>query len=303
VDREVVALKQQLDVAIARVAVRQGGHITRRQLIGLGATRHAIGRRLRAGTRIQVHRGVYAVGNLPTNRQDAAAGALLACGPNAVLSHSSAGALWGMLRQWTLPIEVTVADDRRRPAVRIHISRALAQADVRRKHGLRATSPARTVADLAPRLPPRRLGRVVNDARLARLLTQSELRDLVDRLPANHAGIASLLPLVAEVRGPTRSELEDAFQAFLGAHGLPQPVVNATIAGHEVDAYFEAERVIVELDGFEVHRTRAQFERDRARDARILAATGIPTVRLTHARLMGHPAREAALLREILSAR
>ncbi len=67
--------------------------------------------------------------------------------------------------------------------------------------------------------------------------------------------------------GPTRSPLEDHFPAFARAAGLPPYRVNARIAGFEVDIVFDAERLIVELDGWAFHRDHAQFTGDRARDA------------------------------------
>ena len=72
--------------------------------------------------------------------------------------------------------------------------------------------------------------------------------------------------------------------------------------GYEVDALFEKERVIVELDGWNYHRTRSSFEKDRNRDADTLAA-GLPTIRITEQRLVNAPGKEAERLRRILAGR
>ena len=56
--------------------------------------------------------------------------------------------------------------------------------------------------------------------------------------------------------------------------------MSAIVAGYEVDAFFPAEKVIVELDSWEFHRDRSSFESDRDRDAATLAA-GCVTVRIT----------------------
>ncbi len=261
-----------------------------------------INRRLGCGLLIGVYSGVYAVGHMPTGRHDQAAGALLACGPGAALSHGSAAALWGISKEWRLPIEVTAPCDRRPKGLCVHVSTRLTRADIRVHWGLRVTSPARTLLDNAPRLPGRRLTRVANDLRLAGRLQQEELADVVGRFP-RHPGARRLRPLVARRLGPTRSELEDAFQRFIAEHGLPQPLVNTRVAGHEVDAYFAAERLIVELDGFDVHRTRAAFEADRRKDSAILAAAGIPTVRITYEGLTRRGGTEAANLHASLAAR
>jgi very-short-patch-repair endonuclease len=78
--------------------------------------------------------------------------------------------------------------------------------------------------------------------------------------------------------------------------------VNADDAGHEVDTSFPPQRLAVELDGWDTHSTRSQFESDRDRDADVLAV-GIPTVRVTWTRLAFAPAREAARLQAILEQR
>lgn len=74
------------------------------------------------------------------------------------------------------------------------------------------------------------------------------------------------------------------------------------MSGREVDAYFPGERLIVELDGWSTHKSRAAFESDRDRDAHMLS-DGIATVRITRDRLRNTPAKEAARLEAILRAR
>ena len=111
-----------------------------------------------------------------------------------------------------------------------------------------------------------------------------------------------LRPLVVTPTGPTRSEFEDRFLAFAREYGLPTPSMNARVAGYEVDALFPAHMVIVELDGYEYHQGRRSFERDRERDAVLLAA-GYVTIRITWERLTTQPEREAARLHQILTRR
>ncbi len=295
-------MSEQVDKQIAALARRQGGHVTRAQLLRLGVGRHEIAHRLQVGSLIRVHYGVCAVGHLPTTRRDQAAGALLACGPRAALSHSSAAALWNIEQRWPLPLELITTCDRRPKGLRVHFTTRLSRAEVTSHQGLRVTTPARTVLDIAPALSAQRLTRIINDLRLGRRLTFDELDELTRRHPG-HRGARSVRALIAQDHGATRSELEDRFQQLVKQHKLPQPVMNTMIAGYEVDAYFPVERVIVELDGYQVHLTRKKFESDRARDSDILARTGIPTVRLTHRGMNDTPDREAAKLDAILSAR
>jgi len=79
--------------------------------------------------------------------------------------------------------------------------------------------------------------------------------------------------------------------------------LNHDIAGFEVDGYFPIERLIVQVDGWDIHCTRKAFEEDRLKDAIILERTQIPTVRITKRRLTDLATAEAARLRKILDTR
>jgi len=295
------SVAETIDRQIAALARRQRGYVTRQQLLELGVGPEAIRYRARTGRLLRVHAGIYAVGHLPTLPQDRAAGALLASGPHSVLSHGSAAALWGILREWRMPFEVTAPTVRRRSGIRMHRG-LLAHRDIRTCAGLRVTSPARTLLDVAPRLSEKALRRAVNDLRRSGRLRLPELEDVLCRFP-RASGARALRPFVAETTGnPTRSELEDSFLAFIERFGLPRPEINVWVAGREVDAWFARERVIVELDGWEFHRDRASFEADRDRDASALALD-ILTVRVTHRRVRETPEREAERLWAILRAR
>jgi very-short-patch-repair endonuclease len=78
------------------------------------------------------------------------------------------------------------------------------------------------------------------------------------------------------------------------------------VSGYEVDFVWPNERLIVEVDGFAFHSTRAAFERDRARD-RTLHAAGYVVLRVTWRQLVRGPEMvvaelAAALVRQRASA-
>jgi very-short-patch-repair endonuclease len=294
-------MAEAIDKAIAALAKRQRGYVTRKQLLHLGLRRDAIDYRLRIGRLIPVYAGVYAVGHVPIAAAARAAGALLACGPDAVLSHGSAASLWGFFKRWELPFEVTAVSDRRPRTIRVHRCTSLTPKDIRYHLGLRVTTPARTLLDIAPRLTDKALTRAVNDAQLSNHLRLPALRELLERC-SRHPGAKRLAPFLQAPSGPTRSEFEDEFLAFTKRFGLPQPNVNATVGGREVDALFEAERLIVELDGYDYHSSRVAFEGDRERDAEHLLG-GFGTVRVTWDRLTKTPRKEARRLGAILARR
>lgn len=294
-------MAELINQAIAAIARKQHGYITRQQLLGLGLGRRAIEYRVATGSLIPVYAGVYAVGHVPLGPEARAHAAVLACGAAAVLSYGSAATLWKYVRDWSMPFEVTATSERRREGIRVHRARSLTPVDVTRQLGIPVTSPARTVFDMAPRLADKPLRRLVRDARLTHTLQLSALAELLDRYP-RHPSSKRLRPFLDARGGPTRSEFEDAFTEFARRYDLPAPITNTRLHGYEVDALFPAERVIVELDGGEFHLDRDAFERDRDRDANLLAA-GYVTIRITWERLTKQPAREAARLHKILAAR
>ncbi len=291
-----------VDAAILALSRRQHRNVTRAQLLALGLGPAAIAYRCRTGRLHRVHLGVYAVGAPPATPLEWAAAAVLACGPGAALSHQSALTLWGFQKRWRMPLHVSVTGDRRRPEIIIHQSPLLTRSDIRRQLGIPVTSPARTLLDCAPDLPDRRLARIVADARRAGKLHRAALTDVVLRFP-KHPGCACLGPTLERMDdAPTRSAFEDAFLVFCERFGLPRPQVNTRVCGYEVDALFAAERLIVELDGWDFHQDRDAFERDRRRDRDTLAG-GFATIRITWERMTTSSDDEAERLRAILERR
>lgn len=78
--------------------------------------------------------------------------ALLACGPGSVLTHHTAAALWGFAaaRPPGTPVDVGLPRNARgRPGIRVHRIRTLHSSETTTLHGLRLTTPERTLLDLA----------------------------------------------------------------------------------------------------------------------------------------------------------
>jgi hypothetical protein len=289
-----------VDVAVAETAARQHGNVTTQQLSALGLDDKAIAYRVKTGRLHRVFRGVYAVGRPAVTPLERASAAALACGPGALLSHGSAMSLWGYWKRWVEPFEVTVLRERRPSSIVAHRSTTLHRRDVTTQLEICATTPARTIFDISPRLDDKALKRTVNSALHSPWLNEPELAELIARLthlpPARR-----IAPLIGLEGTPTRAGWEDDFPAFCVDHGLPIPVMGARLGGFIVDALFVAEKVIVELDSWEFHKERIAFETDRERDAETLAL-GYVTIRITWERLMARPSEEAQRLRRILAA-
>jgi predicted transcriptional regulator of viral defense system len=289
-----------IDAAIADVASRQHGNVTREQLVGMGLSDGGIAWRVRIGRLYRVYRGVYSVGRPPITPQEWASASVLACGPGAALSHSSAMALWGYWRQWDRPYEVTVVGDRRTNGIRVHRSTTLRRRDMTTQLGIRVTTPAQTALDMSPRLNDSSLKRVVNNMLNSLWCSEDQFTETLARHP-NAPGARRIAKLLGLPGTPTRSGWEDEFPAFCRRYGLPTPVMGAPIGRYIVDALFVAERVIVELDSWPYHKGKPAFETDRERDAYMLERRFV-TVRVTEERLEERPQAEADRLHRILAA-
>jgi very-short-patch-repair endonuclease len=121
--------------------------------------------------------------------------------------------------------------------------------DTRKRHGLRLTIPAQTLADL----PPDELDHAYNEALVLDLVTHPEVHALTTRSRALRA-------IVEDNPGMTRSRMERELRTLIRRAGLPAPQTNVRLHGHEVDRYWPDQRLVVEFDGWSTHSSRTAFE-------------------------------------------
>ncbi len=145
----------------------------------------------------------------------------------------------------------------------------------------------RTICDIAPRCSDDQLLKAVDDARLNGYLGPTAIQELPRRCPR-------LRHLIGAT--PSRSKLERDWRRFAARHDLPPHRLNVQLYGYEVDVVFDAEHLIVELDGWRYHQGRRDHTAIRERDTH-LKDHGYDTVRITADRLTQ---REATRLTRIL---
>jgi very-short-patch-repair endonuclease len=289
-----------VDAWIAEIAGPQHGVISREQLFALGLGKDAIQRRLRSGRLIRLHRSVYAVGHRNRSRETVWMAAVLRGGEAAALSHRPAGAAWA-IGSSAGRVEVTVPRQLR-PHRQILFHNSLLPSDERTTHdGIPITTVPRTILDLATVLDVRGIEKAINEAEIRRLWDELSLHDLLHRY-RGRAGtkvVRAALRKRAEGATATKSDLEELFIRFADGARLPRPETNSYVEGLEVDCVWRARRVIVEVDSWEIHRTRAAFERDREK-SRILQAAGWCCVPVTYLQLVHGSAEVARDVRRLL---
>jgi very-short-patch-repair endonuclease len=234
--------------------------------------------------------------------------AVFACGPDAVLSHWSAAALWGIRNPTSGRIEVTLRPKSHSPpGIRRHASKLLPRDEVTVEDGIPVTTVPRTILDLAAIAAVDVVENAVREMEYLELRDALSLPDLLARYPGRR-GVRrvrlALARLEEEPTGRRRSPLEERFAPFLRRHHLPLPRFNAWIEvkgkRYQVDCLWPGTTQIVELDGWQGHGTKAAFVADRARDRR-LRVSGYSVTRISWSQLDDEPTAIAADLRALLA--
>ena len=292
---------------VAALCRRQGGAVSRAQLLALGVDDDRIHRFVRQGWLVRVHQGVYRVGTLTPDGVLWAA--LLAMGPEAALTHRTAGHEHVVLRGRPSPsVDVSVPTHRRpRRGIRAHAAR-LDPRDVTTRRGLRVTTVSRTLLDLAAELAEPQLQAAVDEARVQRRLHRPSIEATVARAPGHH-GIGALRRAIARHdrgRGVPIGQFERRAIGFLRDHDFPPYVRNFTVKiGGEpfvLDVGWIEHRVGLEFDSRGFHDNDPSFATDRRRSRR-LAAIGWHVVRGTWIDLDERPDELAADVWALLLAR
>jgi very-short-patch-repair endonuclease len=244
---------------------------------------------------------VYAVGRPEVSRHGRWTAAVRCGGPEALLSHSSAASLWGLLA-WDGSLDIVVPDGvtRYRPGIRVHRRLGLGPGDRREVDGIPVTDLVSTLIDVAACKPCHVLERAIREADRLDLIDPVALRaslDLAPRRPGRRA-IRSLLD--SETFALLDSELERRFLKLVRAAGLPAPLTQAQVNGFRVDFHWPDLGLVVETDGLRYHRTPGQQAQDRLRD-QAHAVAGLTILRFTASQVRFEATRTQATLAAVIS--
>lgn len=294
--------------------VRFAGILTSGELAAHGASASRIRLLVRRGVLMPVGYGAYApraavarISGDPAGEQALRVASVLAvAGPGDVGSHHSAAAMHGLDRLGRLPGEVAVTrppggSQRGRPGVHVHIA-ALPGGHVTVCNGVRVTSVARTVVDLA-RTSPFRDGVVVADSALRDGQTSKDELLAVAAECAKWPGIRRARLVVDFCDGKSESVLESISRVAFRDHGLPAPELQVWVGGDDggvvgrADFLWRRYGTIGEADGAvkyaDTNRAVAQLRRDAA-----LRRAGFQVVHFTWGEINRVPHQVAASIRE-----
>lgn len=259
------------------VALLQDGIFTRRQAREAGWSDDRQRRLIRVGLWVPVAGGILRHREVGVGPWQAARTVSLTAG--LVVSHGTAGALWGWAvttglhgigRLDRLSSSVTAHRTVLPPADRVDVARIV------------LTTPTRTLTDLLCHLPEEASVAMVTDALRRSLLTAADLIRAASGA-TGRTGAARARSIAASCARAPHSVLEWRFHRILSGAGTGW-TFNAPIHDEQgligyVDALHAASRTVVELDGRTFHGPD-RFQSDRTRDQRLVAA-GYVVLRFT----------------------
>ena len=279
---------QAVERAIARIAALQDNVITAAQLRGAGLGRGAIAHRVKVGTMQRLHTNVYLLGAAPPTPMARARAAAVAYGAGAVVSHRSAACLYGLLPDAGGDIDVTVVRrcPRQKLGIRRHRVADLPPQDVRNMRGIKVTSVARTICDLAATESARDTEHAFQEALFRDKTSDRAINAVLQREPRRR-GAPVIRSLLKDPR-LTRSERERRILKLIAEAQLPKPLTSVPLHGYVADVFWPQHNLILEFDGWQGHGHRLAFESNRKRDQVMLAA-GLRTLRVTDRQLTSEP--------------
>jgi predicted transcriptional regulator of viral defense system len=283
---------------LAKLAEAQHGLVTLDQTRQLGISRQTLDRLVASGRLVRVAPRVFLVHGAPFTWQRRILAECLSVGTDAVVSHRSAAALYGLdgfdpFRTVHLTIPAH-RQPRRRTDVRVHRSADydLIRGTIRQR--VPVTDPARLLLDLYASEPNRHVARRgLFSARKQKLVSWTELFECLEvHARPGRRGIASSredVELYSRIGCP-ETNFEDRIRELLVGAGLPEPRMQywVTAGGrrYRLDAAYPDVRVGIEGRSKQDHFTDEAFESDPVRDAD-LATGGWLIIHVTSAQLRG----------------
>lgn len=260
------------------LATRQFGVVATRQLIHLGISYSVVCDWAKAGDLQRLHRGVYAVGHLALSTKARLTAAVLYAGPDAMLSHATAAWWLGLTNR--RPSDIHVSTPRRCRScqgIKVHGRRPL---DWQWHNDVAIASIADVLIDYANEAGANDVRYVLAQAEYHGWLDLDTLKPKLDHGRPGSAALRRAIAYHEPQLARTFSELERRLVRLCERYRLPMPKMNVRREGYRVDAVWDEQKVVVELDGREGHASWARAKSDRRRDL-ALRAKGYIVLRYT----------------------
>lgn len=259
-----------VNASVRELLAAQDGVITRAQAMTAGLSSSAIGRLRSSGEWRAVATGVYVAGDHAVTERARMRIACSSVGPGASLGGLASVWWHGKVdRPPSRPMVIAPRGRQGRPvsgATIVH--RDLHDEDVVERHGLRIVSlplallEAAAVEDSVD---------VLDRALVRKQVALCDVMAAHERYPGRR-GATSAGRILAAAAGGARSEAERLLHRLMRRSSIGGWNANVDASGYVCDVVFEAERVVVEVDGFAFHTDPDAFRRDRQKRNALVAA-------------------------------
>lgn len=274
-------MDDDVEAALARLARSQHGLITRRQALAAGFTHHRIVHRLQTGRWEPRAYGVYALTSAPESFAQSVLAACLSARHRVFAAGRTAATLLGLGTVHPgRRIELAGHHQVRIAGARVRRTAWLPSDHVMQVDGIPVTTAGRTLFDLAAILPARVLEASIDEALRLRITTVEALGRVLSslegaRLPGTDRFRCAVMARHPE-EAPVDSVLERRALRTLKRAGLPRPVLQYAVPfpdrTYHLDFAWPDALLALEVDGWDGHRMRGRFDRDRERLNRLQAA-------------------------------
>ncbi|WP_157749349.1 DUF559 domain-containing protein [Jatrophihabitans sp. GAS493] len=287
----------------AALARRQGGVISRRQLIRYDVSSSGIGRLRDGGQLVPILAGVFLVRGAPVTLAAKLWAAAIAT--DGVVGFTSAAHLWGFIEAEPAQIHVLIAHARRvypPEWVRVHRTRTPIVGQTTRRH-LPITSRPTSLLDHLTTLPRSAAVKLADRGLQQGWITPEHVLTRLQRQP-RHRGNATLRHIAQLMGDRAAAESERRLHRLLRDAGITGWRANHPVywRGRRigiVDVALLSSQVAIEMDGMAYHVDVDRFRNDRRRQNDLIA-TGWRVLRFTWADLTERPEYVVATIRQFL---
>ena len=299
---------------VRALAEVQHGAVARHQLLHAGASRHAIAWAVGVGELLQVAPEVFIVAGSPRTWRQALVVAVLDAGPGSCVSHRAAAILLGIgRRNLREVVEITSPRTRTHRLADVTVHRPLDlvwDRDVMVVDGIPCTGPLRTLVDYGVSETWLEVWDAVERAIQADLATHKGCEWMLARLSKQgRHGVGPFRRALDEralkMKAPDKGLLEPRFAGLAARYRLPRYAYQYDVFGDGSvfsDFAWLAEKVIVEVKGFEKHGTPQAMSDDFEREHR-LTADGWIVLSFTWNQVVKRPKYVADTVLQVLGAR
>jgi very-short-patch-repair endonuclease len=266
------------DQLIRSLALDQHGLVARRQLLAGGVSAAQIRRRVVRSMLLPITPRVLRIGGVTSSDAQRLLVPILHVGNNALVSHTTAAAWWGIAGFRLDPIHIAIerCHRSREEVAVVHHATLIPEGTRKVLKGVPIASPGLTIFQIAGMVSIQRLAQALDNAWSLRLLNGDVVLQLLERLgKSGRNGIRSIRRLI-EARGtdwiPPSSNIEHRFGEIMTAAGVTTLRRQVDVGDEEwtgrVDFKDQMLPLIVEVQSERYHTALSDRQRDATRRAR-----------------------------------